>query len=65
MFEPSNHDEMCGVHDGDCYVCGEKTNSWGANPSRWAIYLPHIDGATKHRYYHIQCLYPILRGDYV
>jgi hypothetical protein len=57
----TNHEEMCGVHDGDCYVCGEKTNSWGANPTLWSIFLPHIDGQTKHRYYHIKCLYPILK----
>jgi hypothetical protein len=50
------------INDGVCYVCGEKTNSLAGNPSEWAIYLAHIDGQTKHRYYHIKCLYPLLKN---
>lgn len=57
----NNHEEMCGIHDGDCHVCGLATNSWGAIPSEWSIFLPHIDGQGAHRYYHIKCLYPILK----
>ena len=48
-------------NDGICYVCGKKTDSLTGNPSEWAIYLAHIDGQTKHRYYHIKCLYPFLQ----
>lgn len=48
--------------DGKCFVCGEMTNSLVANPEEWVIFLPHIDGEGKHRYYHIKCLYPILKG---
>ena len=59
--QPSNHNEMCGVHDGECFVCKEQTNSYGANPSIWSIFLPHIDGQTKHRFYHIKCLYPLVK----
>ncbi len=50
------------LNDGTCYVCKEKTNSLAENPSEWVIYLPHIDGNEKHRYYHIKCLYPILKS---
>jgi hypothetical protein len=56
----SNHDEMCGIKEGKCYVCGEQTNSMGANPSLWGFFFPHIDGQTKHRIYHMKCLYPLL-----
>ena len=47
-------------NDGDCFVCHKRTHSLSCNPSEWCIFLPHIDGQTKHRYYHIKCLYPIL-----
>lgn len=57
-----NHEEMCGIHDGPCYVCGEQTSSYAADPSIWSIFLAHIDGQKKHRYYHIKCLYPILKN---
>lgn len=58
----SNHEEMCGIHDGKCFVCGEMTNSYAAFPGEWSVFLPHIDGKRKHRYYHIRCLYPILKA---
>ena len=48
------------IKDGDCFVCKKKTNSLSCNPSEWGIFLAHIDGQQKHRYYHIKCLYPIL-----
>lgn len=60
--QASNHEEMCGIHDGSCHVCGEQTNSYSAFPSIWSIFLPHIDGQDKHRYYHVKCLYPILNS---
>ena len=56
----NNHNEFCGIKDGECFICKESTCSLGANPSMWPIYLPHIDGQTKHRFYHIKCLYPLL-----
>ena len=46
--------------DGPCFVCKEMTNYLEANPGLWPIYLPHIDGQGKHRFYHMGCLYPIL-----
>ena len=56
----NNHNEFRGIKDGECFICKESTCSLGANPSMWPIYLPHIDGQTKHRFYHIKCLYPLL-----
>ena len=47
--------------DGPCFVCKEMTNYLEANPGLWPIYLPHIDGQGKHRFYHMGCLYPILQ----
>lgn len=61
LKEQTNHEEMCGIHDGYCYVCGQKTNSYAGFPGEWSVFLPHIDGQKKHRYYHVKCLYPILR----
>ena len=48
-------------NDGICYVCGKKTDSLAGNPSEWAVFLAHIDGQTKHRHYHVKCLYPLLQ----
>lgn len=48
-------------NDGNCFVCGEMTDSLIGNPAKWSIFLPHIDGQGKHRHYHIGCLYPILK----
>ena len=45
-----------------CFVCGELTEPLAANPGMWGFYFPHIDGSGKHRYYHIKCLYPILKS---
>lgn len=56
-----------GLNDGNCFVCGEMTNSLAGNPSLWGIYLAHIDSHQEgekytvgHRHYHVKCLYPIL-----
>ena len=49
------------MRDGLCYVCGEKTDNYSANPWLWNIFLPHVDGQTKHRNYHMKCLYPIIK----
>ncbi len=46
------------INDGECYICKKTTNSLASNSSEWAIFLAHIDGQTKHRYYHVRCLYP-------
>lgn len=49
--------------DGKCFVCDNMTDSLSANPSEWGFFFPHIDGQTKHRWYHTKCLYPILKGE--
>jgi len=51
------------LKEGNCFVCGKKTNSIHSNPKLWGFYFPHIDGQGKHRIYHMKCLYAILKSD--
>lgn len=53
------------LNDGNCYVCGDLTESLSANPSLWGFYFAHIDGDDKHRHYHMKCLYPILNNTHL
>lgn len=46
--------------DGKCHVCNKMTDSLTGNPTKWGHFFAHMDGQTKHRWYHVGCLYPIL-----
>ena len=53
--------EKIELNDGICHICKNQTDSLNGNPSMWPIYLPHFDGQGKHRYYHIKCLYTLIK----
>lgn len=42
--------------DGDCYYCGEKTNSLTGNPNKWCVFLCYEDEPGKVKHHHIGCV---------
>jgi hypothetical protein len=58
----SGYPERNPTSDALCFVCNEPTNSLHGNPNLWAMHFPHVDAPSKHRCYHIGCLYPILKA---
>jgi hypothetical protein len=42
--------------DGECYYCGEKTNSIAGNPSGWCVFLCHSDDPGKVKHHHVGCV---------
>jgi len=42
--------------DGQCYYCGKLTESYAANPGKWAIQFPHADDPGVCRPHHLECV---------
>jgi hypothetical protein len=44
------------LKDEKCYICKEKINSLAANPLKWGIALPYVNGNGRKRTYCMGCV---------
>lgn len=49
--------------DGECFYCGEKTESLAGDPGRWPLQFCHPDGTGISRFHHTRCVTDRLSPD--
>ena len=50
------YDEDGKIKDGPCHCCGEQTDSWAGNPSKWAVAMwDGIEGSGHMARYCMGC----------